>query len=537
MDTKPVSLEKLAFLRARWETTGGTEARASILQSVLKRDNSLSEILRNLPGREEVVGRDDLRGFQVHDMDLSEADLSFLDLSHAVLENCNLRAASLQGSRLSATNFSGSSLAAADLLQVEADQANFSDCSLSGAMMMAGSYRHARFKSALLRSAILDGSDLSAADLRGADLRNAETRSTIVTGAIVSPETRGVPTAWLPQLQGTSNASQSAGAALDSLDDLPELIVVRELGPNRARFAWAAFAHGSARGFGEAMHNLLMWSTYGSAITELAIENLPYPSEQIQGVSEDVSALILNFMGVTFRLTGMSEARLYLSTVGPGIVRAGQIATIPGAEIINPDHIVASLTDPLPLRISLRVETGRGYRPNTLRDAADPAVPSTTRLMLDAMFSPVRAVSWSVSAAPGESDLGLEKLVIDVETNGALSPRDAVQQASKLLVQQTRLFDSPLIPARGATLRDTAFDPLLLRPVDELELTVRSANCLKAESIYYIGDLIQRTETELLKTPNLGRKSLNEIKAVLEKRGLKLGESTGGLPSDLRSKH
>jgi DNA-directed RNA polymerase subunit alpha len=197
-------------------------------------------------------------------------------------------------------------------------------------------------------------------------------------------------------------------------------------------------------------------------------------------------------------------------------------------EIINPDHIIAHLSHGGKLDMQIKVEKGRGYVPGSMRRHGDESTKSIGRIVLDASFSPVKRVSYTVESARVEQRTDLDKLIVDIETNGAISAEDAVRASAKILVEQLAVFaqleGSELAAFDAPTPRGGAqFDPILLRPVDELELTVRSANCLKAENIYYIGDLIQRTENELLKTPNLGRKSLNEIKEVLASRGLTLG--------------
>jgi DNA-directed RNA polymerase subunit alpha len=211
-----------------------------------------------------------------------------------------------------------------------------------------------------------------------------------------------------------------------------------------------------------------------------------------------------------------------------GTVTAADIQTPHDVEIINPSHQIATLSHGGKIDMQIKVEKGRGYVPGTMRRHVDESNRSIGRIVLDASFSPVKRVSYTVESARVEQRTDLDKLVVDIETNGAVSAEDAVRASAKILVEQLAVFaqlegselaafDAPV--TRGAS----QFDPVLLRPVDELELTVRSANCLKAENIYYIGDLIQRTENELLKTPNLGRKSLNEIKEVLASRGLTLG--------------
>jgi DNA-directed RNA polymerase subunit alpha len=245
-------------------------------------------------------------------------------------------------------------------------------------------------------------------------------------------------------------------------------------------------------------------------------------------VQEDVVNILLNLKGVVFKLHNRDEVTLSLRKDGEGVVTASDIQTPHDVEIINPDHVIAHLSQGGKLDMQIKVEKGRGYVPGTMRRHGDEPTKSIGRIVLDASFSPVKRVSYTVESARVEQRTDLDKLVVDIETNGAISAEDAVRASAKILVEQLAVFaqlegselaafDAPA--PRGST----QFDPILLRPVDELELTVRSANCLKAENIYYIGDLIQRTENELLKTPNLGRKSLNEIKEVLASRGLTLG--------------
>jgi len=218
---------------------------------------------------------------------------------------------------------------------------------------------------------------------------------------------------------------------------------------------------------------------------------------------------------------------------GEGPVTAADIQTPHDVEIVNPNHVICHLSQGGKLDMQIKVEKGRGYVPGTLRRYGE-ETKAIGRIVLDASFSPVRRVSYTVESARVEQRTDLDKLVMEIETNGAISPEESIRASAKILVEQLavfaqlegsevgNIFEQPKASAN--------FDPILLRPVDELELTVRSANCLKAENIYYIGDLIQRTETELLKTPNLGRKSLNEIKEVLASRGLALGSRLEAWP-------
>jgi DNA-directed RNA polymerase subunit alpha len=249
-------------------------------------------------------------------------------------------------------------------------------------------------------------------------------------------------------------------------------------------------------------------------------------------VREDVVDLLLNLKGIVFKLHNRDEVYVTLRKDTPGPVTAAESDLPHDAEIINPEHVIATLTVGGKLDMSIRVERGRGYVPGTLRDMHDSK--SIGRIVLDASFSPVRRVSYSVESARVEQRTDLDRLIVDVETNGVIAPEEAVRQSARILVEQLSVFAAleggaePVLESGLGSLVPLGrpgpqIDPILVRPVDDLELTVRSANCLKAENIYYIGDLIQRTENELLKTPNLGRKSLNEIKEVLASRGLTLG--------------
>jgi DNA-directed RNA polymerase subunit alpha len=267
----------------------------------------------------------------------------------------------------------------------------------------------------------------------------------------------------------------------------------------------------------------------GYSATEVTIAGVLHEYSSIDGVQEDVVNILLNLKGVVFKLHNRDEVTLSLRKDGDGVVTAADIQTPHDVEIINPEHVIAHLSQGGKLDMQIKVEKGRGYVPGSMRRYADEQTKSIGRIVLDASFSPVKRVSYTVESARVEQRTDLDKLVVEIETNGAISAEDAVRASAKILVEQLAVFaqleGSELagVFEQPAPRGSTQFDPILLRPVDELELTVRSANCLKAENIYYIGDLIQRTENELLKTPNLGRKSLNEIKEVLASRGLTLG--------------
>ena len=308
----------------------------------------------------------------------------------------------------------------------------------------------------------------------------------------------------------------------------PKSINVEQLTANRAKVALEPFERGYGHTLGNALRRVLLSSMPGFAVTEVTIAGVLHEYSSIDGVQEDVVNILLNLKGIVFKLNNRDEVTLSLRKDAEGVVTAADIQVSHDVEIINPQHVIANLSHGGKLDMQIKVEKGRGYVPGTLRRHADDASKPIGRIVLDASFSPVRRVSYTVESARVEQRTDLDKLVLEIETNGAVSAEDAVRSSAKILVEQLAVFaqlegaeltafDAPVSRASAQ------FDPILLRPVDELELTVRSANCLKAENIYYIGDLIRRTENELLKTPNLGRKSLNEIKEVLASRGLTLG--------------
>ncbi|MBI4756032.1 MAG: DNA-directed RNA polymerase subunit alpha [Betaproteobacteria bacterium] len=303
----------------------------------------------------------------------------------------------------------------------------------------------------------------------------------------------------------------------------PRTIEVQNLSPVHARVVMEPFERGYGHTLGNALRRILLSSMEGYAPTEVSIEGVLHEYSTLDGVREDVVDILLNLKGVVFKLHTRGEVQLRLSKQGEGVVTAGDIETTHDVEIVNPEHVIAHLASGGKLDMQVRVEKGRGYVPGTLRPIAGESK-QIGRILLDASFSPVRRVSYAVENARVEQRTDLDRLVLDVETNGAIDPEEAVRSAATLLIEQLSVFANlEGTPMSAEAPRPSPIDPILLRPVDDLELTVRSANCLKAENIYYIGDLIQRTETELLKTPNLGRKSLNEIKEVLAARGLTLG--------------
>lgn len=309
----------------------------------------------------------------------------------------------------------------------------------------------------------------------------------------------------------------------------PKSITVESLDDNRAEVILEPFERGYGHTLGNALRRVLLSSMVGYAPTEVTIAGVVHEYSTLDGVQEDVVNILLNLKGVVFRLHNRDEVTLTLRKDGEGVVTGADIQVPHDVEVVNPGHVIATLSQGGKLDMQIRVEKGRGYVPGNVRRYADEGSKPIGKIVLDASFSPIRRVSYAVESARVEQRTDLDKLVLDIETNGTISAEDAVRAAAKILVEQLAVFAQleghELAAFDQSTQKGAAdrFDPILLRPVDELELTVRSANCLKAENIYYIGDLIQRTENELLKTPNLGRKSLNEIKEVLASRGLTLG--------------
>ena len=302
----------------------------------------------------------------------------------------------------------------------------------------------------------------------------------------------------------------------------PRLVDVNVISPRNAKIVLEPLERGFGHTLGNALRRILLSSIQGSAVVEVQIEGVLHEYTAIEGVHEDVVDILLNLKGLAVVLHNKTEASLVINKVGPGVVTAADIQGDADVEIINPEHVIANITSNGSLSMTMKIATGRGYVPATQR-RTDEERPIGS-LLLDASFSPVRRVSYSVESARVEQRTDLDKLIIELETDGTVDPEETVRKAAGILQQQLTVF----VELEGSEQEEAAWveaeiDPILLRPVDDLELTVRSANCLKAENIYYIGDLIQRTEVELLKTPNLGKKSLTEIKDVLGSHGLSLG--------------
>ncbi|MGN7724466.1 DNA-directed RNA polymerase subunit alpha [Luteimonas sp. 22616] len=299
---------------------------------------------------------------------------------------------------------------------------------------------------------------------------------------------------------------------------------IERLAGNRAKVVIEPLERGYGHTLGNALRRVLLSSIPGFAITEVEIDGVLHEYSTIEGLQEDVLEVLLNLKDVAIRMGTGESSTLTLAKSGPGVVTAADIKTDHNVEILNGEHVICHLTKDASINMRLKIERGFGYQSAASRRRPDEETRAIGRLMLDASFSPVRRVAYEVEAARVEQRTDLDKLVIDIETNGTIDAEEAVRTAADILTDQLSVFGDFTHRDRSAPkATPTGVDPILLRPIDDLELTVRSANCLKAESIYYIGDLIQKTEVELLKTPNLGKKSLTEIKEVLAQRGLSLG--------------
>ena len=311
----------------------------------------------------------------------------------------------------------------------------------------------------------------------------------------------------------------------------PRVVDVLPINSRCARITLEPLDHGFGYTLGNALRRVLLSSMSGCAVTEVEIKDILHEYTTIPGVQEDVTDILLNLKGLAIKLYGKDEAILTLNKKGPGHVMAGDISLDHTVEIVNPEHHIASLTEAGELKLSLKVARGRGYEPANIRGIPEEEGHVIGRLKLDASFSPIRRVAYEVQNTRVEQRTDLDKLIIEIETDGTIEPETAIREAANILQDQLTVFvHLSGERAEAEKPKDLAIDPILLRPIDDLDLTVRSANCLKGENIYYIGDLIQRTEVELLKTPNLGKKSLTEIKDVLAVRGLSLGMRLANWP-------
>ncbi|MGF1548259.1 MAG: DNA-directed RNA polymerase subunit alpha [Thiotrichales bacterium] len=303
----------------------------------------------------------------------------------------------------------------------------------------------------------------------------------------------------------------------------PNQIVVQNLGANHAKVVLEPLERGFGHTLGNALRRILLSSIPGCAITEAQIDGVLHEYSSIEGVKEDVVEILLNLKGIAIRMHARDEAVLKVSKKGPGVMTAGDIQLDHDVEIVNPDHVLANLTAEGKLSMTIKIARGRGYEPAMVRRQVEENR-EIGHMLLDASYSPISRVAYTVENTRVEQRTNLDKLVIELETNGTVDPEEAIRESADILQQQLSVFvDLERQEKPQPRKKESEIDPLLLRPVDDLELTVRSANCLKAENIFYIGDLVQRTEVELLKTPNLGKKSLTEIKEVLASHGLSMG--------------
>jgi DNA-directed RNA polymerase subunit alpha len=303
----------------------------------------------------------------------------------------------------------------------------------------------------------------------------------------------------------------------------PRIVEVEERGLNQARIILEPLERGFGYTLGNSLRRVLLSSMPGCAIVQVKIEGVLHEYSTKEGLQEDIINVLLNLKEVRFKLEDRHEVEITLHKKTPGPVLASDFVLPHDVSIANPNHVIANLNASGELNMVAKVVKGRGYQSAMLSDDED-AVENVGWLKLDASFSPIHKVSYQVENARVENRTDLDKLIIDMHTDGTIEPEDSIRWAAGVLTDQLSVFvdlqgqgpveDGPIA---------ASIDPILLRPVDDLELTVRSANCLKAENIYYIGDLIQKTEIELLKTPNLGKKSLKEIKDILASKGLALG--------------
>lgn len=302
----------------------------------------------------------------------------------------------------------------------------------------------------------------------------------------------------------------------------PKSIQVQTLGPNLSKIVLEPLERGFGHTLGNALRRILLSSMPGAAVVEAKIDGVLHEYATIEGVQEDVVDILMNLKGLAIKLQGRNEVTLTLNKKGKGPVLAKDIQLDHDVEIVNPDHVIAHInTDKGSINMQLHLCLGRGYQPAGTHAELGKGVGS---LLIDASFSPVLRVSYQVENARVEKRTDLDRLILELETNGTLDPEEAIRRAATILQHQLAAFvDLQHVHFEDRKDSKKSIDPLMLRPVDDLELTVRAANCLKAENIYYIGDLVQRSEADLLKTPNLGKKSLLEIKNILSQRGLNLG--------------
>ena len=304
----------------------------------------------------------------------------------------------------------------------------------------------------------------------------------------------------------------------------PKEILVEEVDSNNSKIVLEPLERGFGHTLGNALRRIILSSIPGAAVSEAKINGVLHEFGSIDGVKEDVINILLNLKGLSVRLSDQEEVEISVNKSGSGDIKGSDFELPAGVEIVNPDHIVATLADKGSLEMTAKVTKGRGYVPVDIIALAESEDTEVGSLKIDASYSPIKKVSYSVENARVENRTDLDKLILEVETNGTIDPEEIVRLAATILQRQLMAFAELGFETEEPEEDETPpVDPIMLRPVDELELTVRSANCLKVEKIHYIGDLVTRKESDLLRTPNLGRKSLNEIKEVLAARGLSLG--------------
>ena len=309
---------------------------------------------------------------------------------------------------------------------------------------------------------------------------------------------------------------------------VPTEIQVEDINETTSKITLEPLERGFGHTLGNALRRILLSSMPGAAITDVKIEGISHEYSTIEGIREDVIDILLNLKDMPVNLLEGTSAEIKLDMAGPSEVTASSFEVPGNVELVNPDHHVASLVDKVNLTLTATVKTGRGYEPADLRGEEETQVGG---LKVDASFSPVKRVAYSVENARFEKRTDLDKLIVELETDGTLNPKEAIEHSATIMQQQLAAFvNLDAIAEQEAKKEQNDFDPLLMRSIEELELTVRSTNCLKAESIFLIGDLIQRSEFDLLKTPNLGKKSLNEIKDVLASKGFALGTTIDNWP-------
>ena len=309
---------------------------------------------------------------------------------------------------------------------------------------------------------------------------------------------------------------------------VPTEIQVEDINETTSKITLEPLERGFGHTLGNALRRILLSSMPGAAITDVKIDGISHEYSTIEGIREDVIDILLNLKDMPVNLLEGTSAEIKLDMAGPSEVTASSFEVPGNVELVNPDHHVASLVDKVNLTLTATVKTGRGYEPADLRGEEETQVGA---LKVDASFSPVKRVAYSVENARFEKRTDLDKLIVELETDGTLNPKEAIEHSATIMQQQLAAFvNLDAIAEQEAKKEQNDFDPLLMRSIEELELTVRSTNCLKAESIFLIGDLIQRSEFDLLKTPNLGKKSLNEIKDVLASKGFALGTTIDNWP-------